>query len=509
MTDEDQLAESAARAREFHTPPGLGGPPLRPGGAPEPSASMSGFAARSGSRLRDLWPKLRRALLWAFALSIVFLISAWISLPTRSIAWRIAHEARQKGFNITVEDVSLRPWGSATLHQLVWSFPPSRPDSIPVPFVVAELDIGFSVLNYLLFDEIDVDFEGTLDEGKFSGAYFKGEDEAKFKVLIEELPLYGVPKLQDAVSAPLRGMFGLSIDLTMPDGKWSKAGGRMEIHCYSCTIGDGESKLFVPGTKSSSMLAKGMTIPEIDLGTLDGVLVVEDGKAVAEEFGNESDDIRLRIGGDITFKDPVGTSQLNLLIKVFVSPTLRSRSDQLDLMVATASDKVKMDPPDDGWLGFFLEGNFNNRRFRGIKSKTKAEALREKREAREKRKKDSEAKRAKAKADREAAKAAAAAAKTEAAEATTGEAEAGAEGDPAADPTTGEDPTNSAESERPAIVPEAGIIVPEPVVEEAGEGAGGGEGADEVGEAPPAAEEGGVVGEEGEAPPVEITEPPQ
>jgi type II secretion system protein N len=477
--------------------PGLS---VRPSGpelqqtAPAPSASMSGFGVSSGPSLRDLWPKLRRVMLWASALTIVFVASAWISLPTRSIAWRIAHEARQKGLNITVEDISVRPWGSATLHEVVWNFAPSRPDSSPVPFVIEELDIDFAVLKYLIFDEIDVEFEGTLEEGMITGGYFKGEEEARFAVNIEDLPLSGVPKLQDAVSAPVRGTFGLAVDLTMPEGKWSEANGRMEVHCYSCTIGDGESKLFVPGTKSTSMLSKGVTIPEIDLGTLDGVLVVEDGKAVAEEFGNESDDIRLRIGGDIVFKDPVGKSQLNLLIKVFISPTLRSRSDQLDLMVATASDKVKMDPPDEGWLGFYLEGNFNNRRFRGIKSLTKAEALRAKREAREKRKKDSEAKRAKAKADREAAKAAADAAKT---------AEAPIEPElEEGDDETGEDPTNPAEKLIPA---EAGIMIPEPVEPEgeAGEGGGegGGEGNDEVGdpnEGQPAGEEGEVVEEAGE-----------
>jgi type II secretion system protein N len=454
-----------------------------------PSTSMStatGFDVRGGISLRDLWPKLRRGLLWAFALTFVFIASAWISLPTRSIAWRIAHEARQKGLNITVEDVSIRPWGSATIHEVVWNFAPARPDSSPVPFVIEELEIDFSVLGYLLFDEIDVEFEGTLDEGKITGAYFQGDEESRFAVNIEDLPLYGVPKLQDAVSAPVRGTFGLAVDLTMPGGKWAEANGRMEIHCYSCTIGDGESKLFVPGTKKTSMLSKGVTIPEIDLGTLDGVLIVEDGKAVAEEFSNESDDIRIKIGGDIVFKDPVGKSQLNLLIKVFVSPTLRARSQELDLMVATASDKVKMDPPDDGWLGFYLEGNFNNRRFRGIKSKTKAEALRDKREAREKRKKDAEAKRAKAKADREAAKAAAEAAKaTENAEAEEGD-------------ETGEEPTGPMEKLIPA---EAGVLTPEPVIEGGGE-EGAGEGGDEIGDPGQGGDEAGEGGGEvgGEAP---------
>jgi len=60
-----------------HELPGL---PLRPSPEPPPSSSMSGFASRSGPSLRDLWPKVRRALVWAFALTVVFIVSAWISM---------------------------------------------------------------------------------------------------------------------------------------------------------------------------------------------------------------------------------------------------------------------------------------------------------------------------------------------------------------------------------------------------------------------------------------------
>jgi type II secretion system protein N len=247
--------------------------------------------------------------------------------------------------------------------------------------VIEELDISFSVLKYLLFDTIDVEFEGSMDEGSIAGAYYKSGDESRISFKIADLPLYGVPKLQDAVNAPVRGVFALDVDMTAPSNEWAKATGRLEVHCYSCMIGDGETKLFVPGTKKDSMLAKGVTIPEIDLGTLDGVLEIVDGKAVAEEFGTQSNDIIFKISGDIEFKDPIANSRLNLLIKVFIDPSLRSRSDNIDLLVVTASPKVKMDPPDDGWMGVVLEGNFKHRRFRGIKSKSRDEQLREKRDA--------------------------------------------------------------------------------------------------------------------------------
>ena len=371
------------------------------------STSMAaglGPSATVGIDLRALGRKLGRWAAWGFGLLFVFIISAWISLPTRSIAWRISHEARKAGFNINVDDVKIRPWGSAKLEHVVWSFKPSRPDSTPVPFVIEELDISFSLFRYLVLDDLDLEFEGTLDEGKITGAFFKSDEKSRIAFAIEKLPLYAVPKLQEAVNAPVRGYFELSVDMTAPNNEWAKSSGRLEVHCQSCTIGDGQTKLYVPGTKKKSMLRKGVTIPEIDLGALDGVLEIVDGKAVAEEFGTESEDIQFKISGDITFKDPIQNSRLNLLIKIFISPSLRERSDNIDLLVATASPKVKMDPPDEGWLGVVLEGNFKHRRFRGIKRKSRAQRLREKRDRRNRRAKERREERARKRAARKKAK---------------------------------------------------------------------------------------------------------
>jgi hypothetical protein len=97
------------------------------------AAGLGPSSAFAGLDLRALGRKVGRVAAWIAALMIVFLVSAWVSLPTRSIAWRISHEARKAGFNITVDDISIRPWGSAQLDNVVWSFKPSRPDSTPVP----------------------------------------------------------------------------------------------------------------------------------------------------------------------------------------------------------------------------------------------------------------------------------------------------------------------------------------------------------------------------------------
>jgi type II secretion system protein N len=452
--------------------PGMSGSGLRP------SASLAAGLTPGGMGFdwRAIGRKVGRVAAWAGALFVVFIVSAWISLPTRSIAWRISHEARKAGFNITVDDISIRPWGSATLENVVWSFKPSRPDSTPVPFVIEELDASFSIWKYLLLDTIDAEFEATMDEGEITGAFYKGDDESHVEFDIKELPLYGVPKLQEAVNAPVRGYFALSVDITAPGNEWAKSSGRVEVHCTSCTVGDGDTKLYVPGSKKTSMLSKGVTIPEIDLGTLDGVLEIADGKAVAEEFGTQSNDIVFKISGDIEFKDPIAKSRLNLMIKVFIDPSLRERSENVDLLVLTASPKVKMDPPDEGWMAVVLEGNFKHRRFRGIKSKSRQERLREKREQRRARAKERAQRRAQ---QREAQKAKQAAAQ---------EAAQGGEGEEAPEVPT-------AEIAGTREIPAEGVVTeePEPSEQEAEEGGeeGGEEQSEEGGEEEGGEEEGG------------------
>jgi type II secretion system protein N len=436
---------------------GASGTGMRPG------ASLAGGLTPGGLGFdwRAIVRKLGRGAAWAAALFIIFMVSAWVSLPTRSIAWRISHEARKAGFILSVEDLAIRPWGSATLENVVWSFKPSRPDSTPVPFVVEELDVSFSVLKYLLFDTIDVEFEGVMDEGSMSGAFYKSGDESHVEFEISDLPLYGVPKLQEAVNAPVRGIFALSVDITAPNNEWAKSTGRLEVHCYSCTVGDGETKLFVPGSKPTSMLSKGVTIPEIDLGTLDGVLEIADGKAVAEEFGTESNDIVFRISGDIEFDDPIDNSRLNLLIKVFIDPSLRKRSDQVDLLVLTANPKVLMDPPDEGWMGVVLEGNLKHRRFRGIKSKSRQEALREKREESRAAAKQRAEQRAQ---QRAAQKAKADEAKAAVEEAKAGDDEGGTSGE--AEVEEAEEAAAGVEPGERTIPPEVGVIIEEAIPEE-------------------------------------------
>lgn len=367
-------------------------------------STTSGRLARERRSFALLWRRLRRGLLWGVGLFAVFLVFAWINMPTRAIAWRLSQEAKKKGAMVDIADVWISPTGKVTLYEVTWHFPPSRPEQQPVPFVVEEMDVNMSLWRYLLLGDVVVDIDGRLDEGHISGSFTRSDEDSSLKLEVEELPLYSVPKLQQSMNAPLRGLFGASIDLTLPDNKFGDANGTLSIRCSECVVGDGETKLYVPGAKK--MLAKGVTVPEIELGSMVGDFVVEDGIATAEEFEAKSDDLTIKVAGKMELKDPFGRSRFDLVVKVLIEQQLRDSSESIDLLVATASPKSQMDEPGwEGWLGYKLTGYVKRPKFTGIKSKSRAERIREARENREQRKREAAEKRKEREAARNKAKA--------------------------------------------------------------------------------------------------------
>jgi type II secretion system protein N len=358
--------------------------------------ATSGALNGVGRLLREL-----RGALGYIALALVaFVVFVWISLPTRAIAWRIGHEARARGMLIDIKDVSISPWGGVTLHDVSWTYAPSRPGQVPDSLLLEVVEIDVSVIA-LLFGGVEVELETSIDDATITATYESDEDGARVKLDIDDLALYDVPKLRQALNAPVYGAFGLHADLEAPGNKFASARGTIDISCAACRVGDGETLLFVPGV-STGIMAKGVTLPQIDFGSMSGRLTVADGIATTEGIEIKSDDVLLKLTGAMTLKDPINRSEFGFDMMVQLTEALQSRSDTLRLMIQTAHPNTRPDPPDDAWLAFKLRGTVGGPRFVGIKTKTREDKLREKREKeREKEAKKREAE-AKAKAAKEA-----------------------------------------------------------------------------------------------------------
>lgn len=348
-----------------------------------PNLSLTRGQVPSAGGIRPLLRRARSYAGWAAISLAFFVLFAWLSLPTRAIAWRIGHEAKKAGYIVDVEDVSVSLFGNITLENVAWTFEPSRPDQIPSKFFVKEVEIDVSFLS-LLIGNLDIEIEARRgdDGGIITASYERDSSESEVHVSIEDLPLYDVPKASQALGAPLLGLFALKIDLVMPENKFAKAEGSIEITCAACKIGDGESKLYIPGSKG---LKDGTVIPEIDLGTFVGKMLVEKGTAKTEvPMETKSDDVEVSVEGTIKLKDPFPKSRLDLTVKINLTEALQARSEKLRLVFQSADLKSRLDPPEKG-LGYVLSGAVSNPKFRGIKAKTARDSRAEKRARQKKR----------------------------------------------------------------------------------------------------------------------------
>lgn len=347
-----------------------------------PSLTARPTAGGPGGRLRGLRRKLRPIALWGLVGVFLMLAFTWLSLPTQALAWRIGHECKKRGFIVDVDDISVSPFGGVTLENVTWTFEPSRPGEIPSKFVAEEIDVDVSLF-WLMLGDLDVDIEGVVDEGTFSGNLTRDDNGSSYTFEVSGLPLYAVPKARQAFNAPMSGIFEMKITLDVPEHKFVQAEGEIEIACKGCRVGDGETLFYVPGARG--LMGKGVTIPEIDLGTLQGKVIVSKGKGVIDgAIETKSEDIAMSLGGSVELKDPFRRSRFDLVLKMVVSEALQERSEPIRLMVQTAHNNSRLDPPETG-LGFRLTGPFARPRFTGIKTKTREERLRERRDSARKR----------------------------------------------------------------------------------------------------------------------------
>jgi type II secretion system protein N len=325
-------------------------------------------------RARLLGRKLRRGAGWGALGFVFFMFFAWLALPTQAIAWRIGHEAKKAGFKLEVEDVTVWPWGSVTLESVTWTYEPSRPDTPPQQYYMEEVDVSVSLLS-LLMGTIDVEASTEREQGRISGHYVRESEESTVEFVVEDLPLYDVPKAAQSLNVPLTGLVAVDVNLTVPGNKFSKANGTIEVTCAACKAGDGESKLFVPGSKS---LENGLTIPEIDLGTLTGKIDVEKGTAKVDgAIETESEDLEMSLTGSLKLRDAFQKSRFKMLLKVELTDAFQERAEAVRLMYQGATTS-KLSPPERG-LGFRLEGAVSAPRLIGINAKGRGETTAERR----------------------------------------------------------------------------------------------------------------------------------
>jgi type II secretion system protein N len=211
----------------------------------------------------------------------------------------------------------------------------------------------------LLFGELDGSFQAKTSGGTISGEGSHSEESSALKAEIDGVDLRRVQLLRAFLPLPIAGRLNGTIDLTLPK-KISQASGRIALDGMDMRIGDGKSKLPIPG------FSEGLSFPSAEIGNLTLRANVEEGTLRIEELQASGPDAELSGRGTISLMRRLRMSRLNLLLRVKFTDTFRNKSDAARRLLSAAEmmPPVKKAQTDDEAFQFKLSGTFGQVRGR-------------------------------------------------------------------------------------------------------------------------------------------------
>lgn len=242
---------------------------------------------------------------------------------------------------------------------------PPADGSEPPPQVhvtIDEIYAGVSPLS-MLFGTTEVAFEIRGFGGELSGSFEHSEQATKIDAELSDIDPGQLPGVAELLQMPISGAMSGTIQLSLPEGKYSKADGRIELEIADLKMADGK-------TKVRGLVA----LPEIDAGTLSVRATASEGKVELEEFQTKGPDLEVDAEGKIRLRDMLGSSMTEGLTLGFkFSDQYRDKDDNTRSLLGKPGDKlgglIDMSPQskrakqEDGSYRFRVVGSFNRLSF--------------------------------------------------------------------------------------------------------------------------------------------------
>jgi type II secretion system protein N len=96
----------------------------------------------------------------------------------------------------------------------------------------------------------------------------------------------------------------------------------MELKIEGLRIGDGKAKLTVPG------LRNGMTLEEVDAGTLDIAMKAQNGSADIVRFATDGKDLKIHGEGSLRLANPLRRSRPDIQLELSLSDAYKNKTDR-------------------------------------------------------------------------------------------------------------------------------------------------------------------------------------
>lgn len=316
---------------------------------------------------RKWLPWLLYAILYLFSL-VVF---AYFTFPFDSLRDRVilafAEDQRKSGEDKTLEIDDLSSyWFSGVDARGVRLITPASVDptgkSVPgSELSIERLTARVSILP-LLLGRVTVSFTAQAFGGEIQGKTANSSKGRDVELELDDVALGDFAPLVEMVGLPLAGKASGTVNITLPEGKLSKATGNINLKVTDLAVGDGKAKI-------KDMIA----LPRLTVGEFEMQAEITEGVVKVTKFGASGHDLDLAAEGTIRLKDVMAQSQADLYLKFKFSDKYKGKDDKTKALFgapgATTSGLFELDPKvkkskrTDGFYGWRLWGMFKSPRF--------------------------------------------------------------------------------------------------------------------------------------------------
>jgi len=179
------------------------------------------------------------------------------------------------------------------------------------------------------------------------------DERARIDAEIDEIDLDALPALRKFTRVPLSGTLNGEIVLSMPS-EVAESTGNIEITIEGLNLGDGKTKLDIPGWG-------GLTLDQADAGNLELVADIEGGAAKIERATAHGKDLELDVLGRMRLLRPLKRSEVNLMFRVKIQDAYKERSPKVATMLELASSELEAAQTADGAIQYRVTGSLAGR----------------------------------------------------------------------------------------------------------------------------------------------------
>jgi len=298
---------------------------------------------------------IKRILKWAgypLFFFACFLFFAYKTFPYDRLAELLVQEAQMRGYEIEITDLTNSGLTGLSFENLRVIMPPEEDGAPPMVIVFDELTVGTSLFS-MLSDTKSYTFNAELGGGDVEGDIALGADTMDLDVQIDDINLESLPGLRAFTKVPITGTLNGEIVLLMPSEP-SESNGNVELTIEGLNVGDGESKIEIPGWG-------GLTLDRADVGDLTFIAGIEDGVAEIERAEAHGKDLEFDALGRLGLSRPLKRSELNVMVRVKIQDAYKERSSKVATMLELASSGLEAAQSADGAIQYMVSGPIGGR----------------------------------------------------------------------------------------------------------------------------------------------------